>query len=724
MTVGVALLGCVEERALFVPEVYEGQRARGALLAVEQAGAQTLLALDLEDGAAGSSVIEPYQDGDRTHLFLFASTPRELFWPTGPIPLAATQTWPVPTPRLAEYCGQVGEDGLNLGQCVPSSSLEPRLPLPDAAACLGAERCVLGQGTEARCLPCVPSPVAAPAPPEAPRPRQGPCPAGWAANGPLALCRPTWSPVPRCPTRYTTAAGCLDALPPCPTSTATPAFGPGDAWRAAIESGSPGIVRLGPGTFTSPTRLVLPPGRQVIGACDQTTLALPAGASIDRAGPARRLDNLVLAPGASVSVEGGQILQLHSVNIFPTDAIRVVAIRSATVALSDVAFSTDLDAILVAGQGAFVRAEGLSAQGGRGIFDLMGGSRLTVARSVVVGAEHVISNEDSDTSVSESHFSGFVDVGALANGGALRMWRSELIGGQQFALSTASSAIDLRELYLATQGDGGDPLALIRGGTGQVQVCEVVARKGEGLVLVGGTLVLADLWVRGGLNGLAARGPQLSAALQRVHIEESLMAATVNDGAEVEFTDLSATTRCEGLSSVSASRTQLTQAELILEGGDACEGPILGINLDRGARVTVQDLRISGAAKGIVSRGNESEVPEFIAQGLLLEDNAQDLELAAGRATLRGLRIATCRRWPSCLGLEVSPFANRTAELEVENFSVRDRATVLAIDGGQLRIKDGSLGLCPGDTGVAGAGLGPVPELALEKVRLFPCGAP
>lgn len=720
----MALFGCVEERSLFVPEVYEGQRARGALLAVQREGAQTLLALDLESGSGDPGLVEPYQEGDLTHLFLFTSTPAELFWPTGPIPLATDQSWPVPTPLLAQYCGRVGDEGLSLGDCEPSLLLEPRLPLPDAAACLRNDRCVVGQGTDARCEPCGPSPVTAPTPPEAPRPRSGPCPEGWGASGPSALCRPTWSPVPNCLTRYTAAAGCLPSLPPCATSTSTSALGPGDGWQAAIESSSPGVVHLGPGTFTTKTRLILPPGRRVIGACRDTILDLPGGAVVDRAGAARRLDNLALVNGASVRVVAGQILQLRGVELRPTGAIFALDVQSATVTLAEVDFRQAPSASLVRGQGASVRAEGLSAVGGQGIFELSEASHLDVSRSVVVDANYVISSAGGQTNVLDSHFSGFVEGGALIRGGSLRLLRSELIGQEQFAVTTSSTAHELRELYVATRGDRLNPLVFLQG-PGEIRTCELIPRAAEGLVLGGGEVEVSDLWVTGGVSALAAKGRTVQANLQRVQVNESIMALTVNEGANVTFSDLTASTRCEGMSSVTASHTDLSRVELLLvRGGGECDGPLLGINLDRGARLIARDLRINGAAKGLVSRGNDLEAPQFDGERLEFLDNAADLELGAGRTTLRGLRSQTCTRWPSCTGLVVSPTLGRPAALDVEGFVLRDRATAFELDGGDVHIKDGSLESCPNFTPLAGLGLGPVPELVLERVRLLPCGAP
>ncbi|MBK6687958.1 MAG: hypothetical protein IPG45_26020 [Deltaproteobacteria bacterium] len=723
LTLGMALLGCVEERALFVPEVYEGQRARGALLAVEREGAQTLLALDLENDDGDPGLVEPYQEGDLTHLFLFTNTPSELFWPTGPLPLAVAQVWPVPTPLLAQYCGRVGDEGLSLGECDPSLILQPRLPLPDVMACLRTDRCVVGQGSEARCLPFEPSPVTAPTAPEAPRPRSGPCPAGWEATGPLALCRPTWTPVPNCATRYTAASGCLPSLPPCPTSTV--ALGPNDPWRAAIEDGPAGVVHLGPGVFTATGGLSLPPGRQVIGACGATTIALPMGAQVDRPGAPRRLENLIVAPTAPVVVVGGQILHLNNVDLRPSGPIFALEVRSATVALVDVHFVADLAGSLARGQGAAVRAQGLSAQGGGKIFELQAGSDLKMTNGVVVGPNQVLTGEDSHTSITDSHFSGFIEGGVVLSGGSLRLQGSEVIGAGQLAVLTSSSTIDLREVYVGTQGEGTDPLVFLPAGVGQVHTCELTARIGEGLVLGGGELQVSDLWISGGLNGVAAKGATLQANLQRVRVIDSLMAMTVNDGAEIELSDFYANTRCEGLSSISASRTELRRGELLLlEGGDGCDGPVLGVNLDRGAQFSAQDLRIVGAAKAVVSKGNDLKVPQLIVERIALLDNAVDLELNAGRVNLRGVGIEGCDRWASCTGLTVSSPGGRIAELEVENFSVRGRSSAFEVAGGELQIGDGTLESCPNYTTVTGLGLGPVPELLLERVRLLPCGAP
>lgn len=723
LTLGMALFGCVEERSLFVPEVYEGQRARGALLAVERESAQTLLALDLENDDGDPGLVEPYQEGDLTHLFLFTNTPSELFWSAGPLSLAVARAWPVPTPSLAQYCGRVDEGGLSLGDCMPSLTLEPRLPLPEVVACLRADRCVVGQGTEARCLPCEPSPVIKPTAPEAPRPRSGPCPTGWEAAGPLALCRPTWTPTPRCATRYTAASGCLPSLPPCPTPTG--ALDPEDPWRAAIEAGPPGVVRLGPGVFTATLGLSLPPGRQVIGACGATTLALPQGAVVDRPGAPRRLENLLVAASAAVEVEGGQTLHLNNVDLRPMGSIFVLEVRSATVALIDVHFVADADSSLAWGEDASVRAEGLSAQGGAEIFQVHGGSDLKITDGVVVGPNLVINGEDSHTSITNSHFSGFIEGGVRLRGGSLRLEGSELIGEGQLAVLTSSSTIDLRELYVSTRGMGGDPLIFLPAQAGQIQTCELAARVGEGLVLGGGELQVSDLWINGGLNGVAAKGVTLQASLQRVRIVDSRMAMTVNDGAEVEINDLSASTDCEGLSSISASRTELRRAELLLsEGGGDCEGPVLGVNLDRGAWLSAQDLRIVGAAKGVVSKGNDLEIPQLIGERISLVDNAVDLELNAGQLNLRALGSETCARWASCTGITVSPPSGRIAELELENFLVRDRATAFEIAGGELQIEDGTLESCPNYAAVTGMGAGAVPELLLERVRLLPCGAP
>lgn len=720
---GVASLSCVKERSLFVPEVHDGQRARGALLAVEREGLQTLLGLDLENRSGDPGLIEPYQDGDLTHLFLFTNTPPELFWPVGPIPQAAAQAWPVPAPLLAEYCGRVGDEGLSLVECEPSLRLVPRLPLPDAAGCLEADRCLIGQGAEARCLPCEPSSVNAPTPPFAPEPRTGPCPAGWEARGPLALCRPSWSPVPNCLTRYTPSEGCLPSLPPCPTSTS--ALGPGDAWRAAIEAGPPGVVRLGPGTYSATEALVLPPGREVVGACGASVLELPLGALVDRPGAARRLAHLTMVPGASVRVEDGQTLGFHDVELRPGPSVFALEVRSATVALLDVQFRSATGGILLRGHDAAVRAEGLSAQGGEGIFELTGASQLSVAQSVVVGASYVIANEGGHTAVSDSHFSGFVEAGVLIRGGSLRLQRSELIGEEQFAVTTSSSTSVLSELYVATRGEGRDPLVLMEGQRGEVRGCELKAGTGEGLVLSGGEFEISDVVLGGGLNGLAATGETLQVNLHRIRIEGSAMAMTVNDGAQVKLNDLQATTRCEGLSAISASHTELSRGELLLTGGgDECDGPILGVNLDRGARLLAEDLRITGAAKALVSRGNEVQSPEFEGERVGLLDNALDLELEAGRVTLRSLSSETCSRWPACAGLVVTPRPGRTAALTVEQFSLHDRSPAFELDGGEINIKDGRLESCPNASTVTGVGLGPVPELILQQVRLEPCGRP
>lgn len=712
------MLGCVEDRSLFVPNTYGGERARGGLLVVERGDQQTMVALDLENEGDRSSVIEPYEAGDRTNLYLYRSTPAELFWATGLIPTADEVQRPVPQPLLAQLCGQVEGPELSLGDCSPDLLLTPRLRQPDAVGCLQAGRCVVGADEQARCLPCEAPTITAPQPPAPPQPRMGPCPAGWEASGPLALCRPTWSSAEACTTFYSMESGCAPQLRTCPTSSV--ALIPGQDWQGAISGAQPGPVFLGEGRFQASGPLQLPPGRQVIGACGRTVLELPDGAELSATGSARTLRDLTVRTALPIRVERGQTLRIAGADLRPAEGQPTLDVQSATVALSNVTYAGAPRSTLIHGSGGFARIEGLSAVGGAVLVAVA--ASTVVARGMIAGEmDQVFLADQARVSLREAHVFA-VNTVVRQTGGSVALTDISVARSRVALAASSTVTVSVDGLLFEAPLETVESAIFLTGVRGSIRHADAAATLGVSFDFHEEAPTVEDIVARDARLGfsLGDNGPPMH--VRRILIEGTTSALTVNHGATLRLEDLTVRTRCEGFSSISLSDVEVDRADLTLvEGGGPCSNEPTGVAVDREAEVVFRDLRVTGAQRALWASGGGDSSPTLTVERAELRDNASDVTAIDGTIEVTQVTTGGCERWPTCGAVTLSPRLNQAPAVGLRRFAIRDRAQVFLVDGGELTAATGAVEQCPGYVLFAGTKLPLLPELSYPELKLLSC---